>query len=150
MWLDALLAYLHFTAIFLLFAFLTVQIILIRQPLDMRTVRLLGRMDIWYFSSAMAALVTGFLRATVGAKGADFYFNAWPIYVKIGLFLAVGLISVKPTMTFIRWKRMYERDAAWQVPAGEQTAMRKLVMIEVHLAALIPVFAVIMSRGLGH
>ncbi len=150
MWLDAILAYLHFTAIFLLFAFLTVQVILIRQPLDMRTVRLLGRMDIWYFSSAIAALITGFLRATVGAKGADFYFNAWPIYVKIGLFLAVGLISVKPTMTFIRWKRMYERDAAWQVPAGEQAAMRRLVMVEVHLAALIPVFAVIMSRGLGH
>jgi len=150
MWLDAILAYLHFTAIFLLFAFLTVQVILIRQPLDMRTVRLLGRMDIWYFSSAIAALVTGFLRATVGAKGADFYFNAWPIYVKIGLFLAVGLISVKPTMTFIRWKRMYERDAAWQVPALEQASMRRLVMVEVHLAALIPVFAVIMSRGLGH
>lgn len=150
MWLDAILAYLHFTAIFLLFAFLTVQVILIRQPLDMRTVRLLGRMDIWYFSSAIAALVTGFLRATVGAKGADFYFNAWPIYVKIGLFLAVGLISVKPTMTFIRWKRMYERDAAWQVPALEQVSMRRLVMVEVHIAALIPVFAVIMSRGLGH
>ncbi len=150
MWLDAILAYLHFTAIFLLFAFLTVQVILIRQPLDMRTVRLLGRMDIWYFSSAIAALITGFLRATVGAKGADFYFNAWPIYVKIGLFLAVGLISVKPTMTFIRWKRMYERDAAWQVPALEQVSMRRLVMVEVHLAALIPVFAVIMSRGLGH
>jgi putative membrane protein len=127
-----------------------VQVILIRQPLDMRTVRLLGRMDIWYFSSAIAALITGFLRATVGAKGADFYFNAWPIYVKIGLFLAVGLISVKPTMTFIRWKRMYERDAAWQVPALEQASMRRLVMVEVHLAALIPVFAVIMSRGLGH
>ena len=150
MWLDAILAYLHYTAIFLLFAFLTVQVILIRQPLDMRTARLLGRMDIWYFSSAIAALITGFLRATVGAKGADFYFNAWPIYVKIGLFLAVGLISVKPTMTFIRWKRMFERDAAWQVPAGEQASMRRLVMVEVHLAALIPVFAVIMSRGLGH
>ena len=150
MWLDAILAYLHFTAIFLLFAFLTVQVVLIRQPLDQRAVRLIGRMDIWYFSSAMAALVTGFLRATLGAKGADFYFNAWPIYAKIALFLAVAVVSVKPTMTFIRWRRMYERDAAWQVPAGEQAAMRKLIFVELHLAAFIPVFAVIMSRGLGH
>jgi putative membrane protein len=149
MWLDAILAYLHFTAIFLLFAFLTVQIILIRQPLDVRMVRLLGRMDIWYFSSAIAALVTGFLRATMGAKGADFYFNAWPIYAKIVLFLAVAVLSVKPTMTFIRWRRMQERDAAWQVPKDEQAAMRRLIMVEVHLAALIPVFAVIMSRGLA-
>jgi putative membrane protein len=149
MWLDAILAYLHFTAMFLLFAFLTVQVILIRQPLDMRTVRLLGRMDILYFSSAMATLVTGLLRATVGAKGADFYFNSWPIYAKIALFLAVAVVSVKPTMTFIRWKRMHERDAAWQVPPDEQAAMRRLIMVEVHVAALIPVFAVIMSRGLG-
>lgn len=150
MWLDAILAYLHFTAIILLFSFLAVQVVLIRGPLDERIVRLLGRMDIWYFSSAIAALVTGFLRAAFGAKGGDFYFNSWPIYAKIALFLAVAVISIKPTMTFIRWKRMYEREPAWQVPQGEQAAMRKLVFVEVHLAALIPVFAVIMSRGLGH
>lgn len=149
-WLDATLAYLHYTAIFLLFAFLTVQVVLVRGPLDERTVRLLGRMDIWYFSSAIAALATGFLRATLGVKGSDFYFNAWPIYAKIGLFIAIAVISVKPTLTFIHWRRYFEKDPAWKVPAGEQAKIRRLIMIEVHLAALIPVFAVIMARGLGH
>jgi putative membrane protein len=150
MWMDAVLAYLHFTAIFLLFAFLTTQVVLIRQPLDARNVRLIGRMDLWYFGSAIAALVTGFLRAAFGAKGGDFYFGAWPIYAKIGLFLAIAAISIKPTMTFIRWRRTMEAEPGWQVPAAEHAAMRKLVFIEVHLAALIPVFAVIMARGLGH
>jgi putative membrane protein len=149
MWLDAVLAYLHFTAIFLLFAFLTVQAVLLRTPLDERGVRLLGRMDIWYFGSAAAALITGFLRAGAGAKGGDFYFGSWPIYVKIGLFLAVGIISVYPTLAFIRWRRAREHDPGWAVPAGEQARIRRLVMLEVHLAALIPVFAVIMARGLG-
>ena len=149
MWLDAILAYLHYTAIFLLFAFMTAQLVLVRGPLDMRVVRLLGRMDIWYFGSAIAALATGFLRATLGAKGADFYFNSWPIYAKIVLFIAVGVISVKPTLTFIQWHRAFEKDVAWRVPADEQARIRRLMMIEVHLAALIPVFAVIMSRGLG-
>ncbi len=150
MWLDAILAYLHFAAIFLLFAFLATQAILIRGPLDIRAVKLIGRTDLWYFGSAFAVLVTGFLRATLGAKGPDFYFNSWPIYAKIALFLAVGAISVKPTMTFIEWRRAQEKDTSWQVPAGEQAKVRKLVMIEVHLAALIPFIAVIMSRGLGH
>ena len=149
MWLDAVLAYLHFAAIFLLFAFLTTQVILFRQPLDLRTVRLIGRMDLWYFGSAIAALATGFLRAAFGAKGGDFYFGAWPIYAKIGLFLVIAAISIKPTMTFIRWRKTMEAEPGWQVPEAEQAAMRRLVMIEVHLAALIPVFAVIMSRGLG-
>ena len=149
MWLDAILAYLHFVAIFMLFAFLTTQAILIRAPLEARTVRLIGRTDLWYFGSAFAVLVTGFLRAVLGAKGADFYFNAWPIYAKIALFVAVGVISVKPTMTFIRWRRAQDDNASWQVPPDEQAKVRRLIMIEVHLAALIPVFAVIMSRGLG-
>ena len=69
--------------------------------------------------------------------------------MKVGLFLAVGLISVLPTLTFVRWRRLFERDAAWQVPEAERKRARRLVMIEVHLAALIPLVAVIMARGLG-
>lgn len=149
MWLDAVLAYLHFISIFLLFAFLSTQLFIVKQPLDERLVRLLGRVDIWYAVSAGLVLVTGFVRAGAGAKGGDFYFNAWPIYAKVALFLAVGLISIKPTLTFIRWRRAYERDKGWTVPAEEQARTRKLVSMEVHLAALIPVFAVIMARGLG-
>lgn len=148
MWTDAILAYLHFISIFLLFAFLTVQAVLIKRALDAAAIRLLGRMDIWYFGSAFAVLATGFLRAVFGAKGPDFYFGAWPIYAKLGLFLAVGIISVAPTLTFIRWRRMLDHDPAWQVPEAEHKKTRRLVMIELHLAALIPLVAVIMSRGL--
>lgn len=150
MWLDAALAYLHFAAIFTLFAFLTVQAVLLRAPLEERTVRLLGQMDLWYAGSAAVVLLSGFLRAGLGAKGGDFYFGAWPIYVKIAMFLAVGMISIYPTLAFIRWRRAYDHDRAWAVPPDEQARMRKLVMIEVHLAALIPVVAVVMARGLGH
>jgi putative membrane protein len=93
--------------------------------------------------------MTGFLRAGFGAKGGDFYFNGWPIYVKIALFVAVGLISIKPTLTFIRWRRALEHDRSWSVPAAEHALMRRIVMAELHLAALIPIVAVIMARGLG-
>ena len=150
MWLDAMLAYLHYTAIFLLFAFLTVEVMLMRSDLDARTLRLLGRVDIWYFGSAIAALATGILRLTFGAKGAELYLNAWPFYLKFALFVTVGVISVQPTLTFVRWRRAFEHDAAWQVGTEEQARTRRLIMIEVHLAALIPLVAVIMSRGLGH
>ena len=149
MWTDAILAYLHFLSIFLLFAFLTAQTMLIRGTLDANAIRLLGRMDIWYFGSAIAVLATGFLRAVFGVKGPDFYFSGWPIYAKIAMFLTVGIISVWPTLTYIRWRRMLDHDAAWKVPGAEQKKMRRLVMIEVHLAALIPIVAVMMARGLA-
>jgi putative membrane protein len=149
MWLDAVLAYLHYLAIFTLVSLLAIEIFLIRGTLDARLIRLLGRVDLAFGGASLAVLVTGFLRLGLGAKGADFYLGAWPIYVKVGLFLLVGMISVYPTLAFVRWRRALDHDAQWQVPAGEQRRMRRLVMIEVHLAALIPVFAVIMSRGLG-
>ena len=149
MWLDAALAYLHYAAFITLFAFLTVQAMLLRTTLDERLVRLLGRADVWAAGAAAATLLTGFLRAGLGAKGGDFYFGSWPIYVKIALFVAVGLMTIKPTLAYIRWRRAYEHDPKYVVPAAEHAAMRKLVMIEVHIGALIPVVAVIMARGLG-
>jgi putative membrane protein len=149
MWLDAALAYLHYFAIIVLFSFLTVQAMLLRTPPDAGVVRLLGRADIWAAAAAGATLITGFLRAGFGAKGGDFYFNAWPIYVKIALFVVVGLMTIKPTLAYIRWRKAFEQDPAWSVPAAEHAAIRKRVMAEVHISALIPIFAVIMARGLG-
>jgi putative membrane protein len=150
MWLDAILAYLHFTAIFVFFSFLVVETMMMRSTLDAAAVRVLGRVDIWYFGAGVAVLVTGFSRLVWGAKGADFYLSAWPVYVKVLLFLVVGALSVAPTLRFIRWRRLFERDPAWRVPDEERRLVRRLIVIEVHIAAVIPFFAVIMSRGLGY
>ena len=149
MWLDAALAYFHFVSIFILFGFLTAETVIIRRPLDAAAIRLLGRLDLWYFGAAAFVLLSGFLRLGFGAKGAEFYLSSWPVYVKIGLFLLIAVISIAPTLAFIRWRRALDHDAAWTVPPEEHRRYRKLVMAEVHLAAMIPVFAVIMSRGLG-
>jgi putative membrane protein len=146
---DAVLAYLHFTAIFLLFAFMTVEVMLMRGTLDQGSVRLLRRVDLWYFGSAIAALITGFLRLGLGAKGGDFYLSSWPIYVKIGLFFTVAIVSIQPTMTFARWRKAFEHDAAFRIDDEERRRVRRYLMIQVHLAALIPIFAVIMARGIG-
>jgi len=149
MWLDAILAYLHFIAIFLLFSFMVTEAMMMRATLDAAAVRLLGRVDIWYLGAAIAVLATGFLRLMFGAKGPDFYLTAWPIYAKVGLFVLVGVISVGPTIRFVRWRRMFERDPAWRVSDEERKAARRTIMIEMHIAALIPLVAVIMSRGLA-
>jgi putative membrane protein len=147
--LDATLAYFHYIAIFALFGFLITEAMLLRRVPDAATIRLLGRVDIFYFAAAIAVLVTGFLRLVLGVKGAEFYLQSWPLYAKVGLFLAVGMISVAPTLAFIRWRRLLDHDPAWQPSAEELAKQRRLVKIELHLAALIPVFAVIMSRGLA-
>ncbi|HEX4942862.1 MAG TPA: DUF2214 family protein [Usitatibacteraceae bacterium] len=149
MWLDALLAYLHFTAIFVLFAFLTVEVMLARGELDAKAVRMLGRVDLWYVGAAIAALATGLARANWGAKGWAFYAGDWVFWAKVASIAVVALLSIPPSVAFIRWRRRAEAQPGLVVPEDERKRMRRYLMWEVHVVALIPLFAVVMSRGLA-
>ncbi|MBL8525713.1 MAG: DUF2214 family protein [Betaproteobacteria bacterium] len=147
---DALLAYFHFAAIFLLFAFLTVEAMMLRNPLDTAGVRLVARVDAWYGASAVMVLISGLLRWFMGAKGSAFY-NPNPVFhAKVTLFVLVGLLSIKPTLQFLRWSRELKQNASFLPPLDEQKKLRRLVMIQLHLAAIIPLLAVLMARGIGH
>jgi putative membrane protein len=149
MWLDAILAYLHFVAIFTLFALLVSELVLVRGPLDARWVPLLSKLDLGFGISALLVIATGILRMVLGAKGPNFYMSAWPFYVKIALFVVVGLISIYPTLDFLKWRKALKADASWKVPEADRRRVKRMIMMEVHLAAFIPLFAVIMARGLG-
>jgi putative membrane protein len=147
--LDALLAYLHFVALFLLVAFLGAQLFLLRAQPGAGTIRTLSRSDIGYLVAAILVLATGAVRLFFGIKGAGFYTGNPLLYVKLVLFLAIGLISIKPTLRFIRWRKSLAADAAFTPPAAEVASARRLVMLELHLLALIPLAAVFMARGMG-
>jgi putative membrane protein len=147
---DTLFAYLHFTAIFLTFAFLTCEAMLLRQEIDARLARLLARCDLWFFGSSMAALLTGLMRLFWGAKGAAFYGGNPVFWIKIALFLAIGLLSIRPSLAFVDWSRAAKVDPKFRVEDFAQRRARRLVMIEIHLLAFIPLAAVLMARGIGH
>jgi len=70
-------------------------------------------------------------------------------HLKLGLFVLVGLLSILPTRAFLRWRRVRNADASWRVPETEWRSARRWVAVELHLIALIPLAAVIMSRGLA-
>ena len=148
MWLDALLAYLHFSAVFVLFAFLTVEVMLARGDLDARAVGLLRRVDYWYVGAAIAALVTGVSRAIWGAKGWGFHSGDGVFWLKVAAFSVVAILSIAPTRAYGRWKRLADAGPGFVVPEEERRRMRRYLMGELHVAALIPLLAVIMSRGL--
>lgn len=149
MFLESLLAWLHFLAIFLLVTALATQAVLLRPDLTPDTVRRLARYDRLYLVAAVAVLVTGVLRLVLGAKGADFLMpNPW-FHAKIGLFVVIGLISIIPTTAFLRWTRHARADAAYVPDAAQIKRARRYVMIEAHLLILLPLFAAMMARGVG-
>jgi len=149
MWTDAILAYLHFGAIFTLIWFLAKEWTLLRAGAASVDVERLASADAGFGMSAGIVLVTGALRAVYGIKGWMFYAHNPAFHVKIGLFVLVGLISIAPTLMFLRWRKARRQDASFRVSETEWKRARLWLMIELHLVALIPLAAVIMSRGLA-
>ena len=148
MWTDAILAYLHFAAIFTLIWFLAKEWTLLRANFSSDGLERLARADAGFGIAAGLVLVTGALRAVFGVKGWAFYAHNPAFHVKIGLFVVVGLISIAPTLQFLRWRKALRNNAAFRVRETDWTSARRLVLIELHLVALIPFAAVLMSRGL--
>jgi putative membrane protein len=64
------------------------------------------------------------------------------------LFVAVALMSIKPTMMFIRWRRRLRADGALPEEAQVRQA-RRWVMVQAHIIAVIPLAAVFLARGFG-
>lgn len=145
---EPLLAYLHYLSIIVLGAFLTAELIVCRPPLGPAQVRLLPRLDVVFFAGAILALVTGLLRLFFYAKGVSFYLPNHAFHAKMALYVAIAVISIVPTMRFIRWKRAL--DAGGPPPDREVVArVRRLLHLELALFALMPLMAVLMARGIG-
>lgn len=145
---EILAAYLHYLSIIATGSFLTAELILCRAPLAAAQVRQLARVDIAYFVSALAALATGVLRLFFYAKGVGFYLPNPAFQAKLGLYVLVAVLSIRPTMRFVRWSRALAQGGTPPAP-DEVQAVRRLVHVELMLLALIPLMAVLMARGIG-
>ena len=70
-------------------------------------------------------------------------------YTKLGLFVLVALLSIAPTIRFIRWQKVLRATGA--LPAADEIRRtRKLVMAQAHVIPFIPLAAVFLARGFGN
>jgi putative membrane protein len=60
-------------------------------------------------------------------------------------FIVVGLLSIRPTMRIIAWRK----SETGVVPEAEIAAVRSWIKGEIFFLALVLVFAAAMARGIG-
>ena len=149
MTLEAILAYLHLLAILTMVVFVASEAALCRvQWLNAAVVERLARVDRIYGFAALAVLATGLARTLLGVKGTAWYWSNPLLHMKLTLFVVVGVISIFPTLTFIRWRKALRADGSLPGEADIRKA-RKLVMVQAHLIAVVPLVAVFLARGFG-
>jgi putative membrane protein len=149
MTLDALLAYAHLLAILTLVVFIASEAALCRPEwLNATVVERLVTVDRVYAAAAGAVFLTGLARVFLGAKGASWYGGNWLLWVKVGLFVAIGLMSVRPTRRFAAWRKAVRADG--RLPSADEVRqVRRWVMQQAHLIPLVPLAAVFLARGYG-
>jgi len=146
---DAGLAFLHFVLVFVLVGAIAAEGFVLRLKVDAPVVALLSRIDRLYGISSGLLMTAGVARVIWGAKGWEYYVQSHAFWGKMAMFLIIGLISIRPTLKFIAWQRLAKADAAFVAPETEVRAMRRWVLIEAHLLAVVILFAVLLARGLG-
>jgi putative membrane protein len=146
---SALIAYLHYVAMILIALFLVFEYVICVPGVAGNRIRLLLRLDLLYLGAAVLVLGSGVARVVWYGKGAAFYLHNPVFYIKLALFVALGLISIPPTQQYLRWSRDL-RSGAGAVAADYQVLrVRRYVLIELILLALIPLMATLMARGIG-
>ena len=143
------LAFLHHAAAFLLVAVVMVELVVMRNELTLSSARSLVRMDAIYGVAATVVLVVGFLRVLYTEKGAAYYFASGTFIAKIALFAIVGLISIYPTMHFLRWRKPLRQQQLPVLASDVQRKIRMILHIELTLLFLMMLCAVMMARGIG-
>ncbi|AVO33749.1 DUF2214 family protein [Ottowia oryzae] len=147
--LEAILAYLHLLAILTMVVFIASEAALCRiEWLNAKVVERLVRLDAIYAGAAVAVLATGVARTIWGVKGTAWYWTNPLLHIKLTLFVVVALLSIGPTRSYLRWRKRLRADGTLPTEA-EVRKTRKLVMIEAHLIALVPLAAVFLARGFG-
>ena len=149
MTLEAILSYLHLLAILTMVVFVASEAALCRvQWLNAAVVERLAKVDRIYGIAALAVLATGVTRTLLGVKGTAWYWSNPLLHMKLTLFVVVGVISIFPTLTFLRWRKAVRADGS--LPNEAQIARaRRLVMVQAHIIAVIPLLAVFLERGYG-
>jgi putative membrane protein len=147
MTLEALLAYAHFLAILTLVVFISSEAALCRiEWMNAKVVERLAAVDRIYGFAAGAVLLTGLARTWWGIKGASWYWHQPLLHLKLGLFIVVALMSIQPTLMFIRWRKTLRAGGGLPAEVEVKTA-RRWVMIQAHIVAVIPLAAVFLARG---
>jgi len=149
MLLPALIAFGHFVAFFALAAALVLELTLITESLSVETAKRIQRADRFVGMAAILVLVFGFLRVIYFEKGSDYYFSNTFFQIKLGLFFVAALISLIPTMQFLRWNHELKQGIAPDMTSASVQRLKRIIHWELVLIGGIMLCASLMAKGFG-
>jgi putative membrane protein len=146
---SAVFAFLHFAAVFGIFGTVFVEWHTMSPAPTYAEARRIQVCDKWFGILAGVVLIIGFLRVFYFEKGYRFYASNGFFHAKMGLFVVVGLLSIYPTIRFLKWRAQTKQGLAPAVSAEEYKRIMLVLRAELVLLLGMALCASFMARGLG-
>ncbi len=146
---NSIMATLHHIAAFTLTACLIYEFVAYRKGLTVEEARRIQRVDLVYGIAAGLVVVVGLLRVYFFEKGSNYYFSNYVFWTKMALFAIVGLLSIYPTIRYIKWNPILAENKSPEIPEQEYRNIRLLLWLEMAGLVLILFAAPLMARGIG-
>ena len=144
---TTLFAFLHHLCAFTLVSAVAIEFTLIRGELTLSSARRLQVTDMVLGIAAGALLVIGLLRVFFFEKGADYYFHSHAFLTKFSVFIAIGLLSIIPTVEFLSWRGALKAGQGPSVSARKLRLITAVIHGELLSIVIILLCAAIMARG---
>ncbi|BBB61602.1 hypothetical protein UNDKW_3329 [Undibacterium sp. KW1] len=144
---NILVALLHHIAAFTLVSTLLAELVLVRQPLTVSSAKSLRFIDSIYGLSAMLIIVLGVLRVMYFEKGQDYYLHSHAFMLKMTAFIVVGLLSIYPTVVFLRWGKAVKQNQLPVFPDAQASTIQTILKLELAGVIFILAGAVLMAKG---
>ena len=138
----------HYIVVFLLVGTVTAELYLLKLTPSVESVRVIARADMVYGIAAVLVLLSGVSGVMHSGKGVAYYLHNAAFHAAVTFFILAGLLSIAPTIRFIRWKKAANTGGV--LPSTQQwQAQRKWVHLQLGLIAAIAVCMSMMARGVG-
>lgn len=143
---ELFLRYLHFICIFTIIGTLVSEHLLLKKSMSRAELDRLSRIDGVYGLAALALVAVG-LTLWLGSYGkpAMVYSKNWIFHTKLTLFVIVGLLSIYPTVFFLKQRKGPPTEMVAVPPA-----IFWLLRLEIVLLFIMPLLAGLMARGVGY
>jgi putative membrane protein len=147
---GAVVAFLHFLAAFGIFATVFFEWQTMSRTPSFADARRIQMCDTWYGIFAALVLIVGFLRVYYFEKGSAFYISNPFFRAKLALFLLVGLLSIYPTIRFLKWRAQTRQGQPPIVSEQEHGRIMLVLRTEMLLLLGVAFCASLMARGVGY
>ena len=142
-------AYIHYLCIVLCFGALLFERLRLKVDLNRDDAISIIIADIIYGIAGLMLIFTGILRVRYFGQGAEFYTENPLFWFKSASYIAVGLLSLYPTITYILWAIPISKNNLPSINSELVSRFRVIINIELVGFLFIPLMATLMARGIG-